>query len=303
MKILVIGGNGQVGGALLRQLAPLGEVVASTRSGRLPDGQACLSADLGDLATLPGLVHRVAPDLVINASAYTAVDKAEDEPELAYRINAQAPAVLARACADAGIGLVHFSTDYVFDGAGQRPYHEDDATGPLGVYGASKLAGEVAVRESGAAHKIFRLCWVYGPRGGNFLLTMLRLARERRDVRVVADQIGAPTSAACIAQGVAHAIARRPDAIGTWHFAAGGHASWRDFAEAIFSEALARGLLAQVPTLEGITSAQYPARARRPAYSLLDTQRFERDFGLHIGDWREGLAAVMDALAAQGHAP
>ncbi len=299
MKFLVIGGNGQVGYELLRQLAPLGEVVATTRSGQLPDGQACLAADVTDLAALSGLVQRVAPGLVINASAYTAVDKAEDEPELAHRINAQAPAALARACAEAGIGLVHFSTDYVFDGRGQRPYREDDATAPLGVYGASKLAGEMAVRDSGADHKIFRLCWVYGPRGSNFLLTMLRLARERGLLRVVADQVGAPTSAARIAQGVAQAIARRPDAIGTWHLAATGQASWRDFAEAIFSEAVARGLLAQAPTLEGIASAEYPTRAQRPAYSLLDTRRFEEDFGLHVGSWREGLYETMDALAAQ----
>lgn len=303
MKILLIGANGQVGHELLRELAPLGEVLATTRSGQLPDGSPCLAADVSDVASLPGLVQRVAPSLVVNASAYTAVDKAEDEPALAHRINAEAPGALAQACAAAGIGLVHFSTDYVFDGMGQRPYREDDATAPLGVYGASKLAGEVAVRASGAAHKIFRLSWVYGPRGGNFLLTMLRLARERGQVRVVADQVGAPTSALRIARCVSDAISRRPEASGTWHLASGGETSWHGFAEAIFSEAVARGLLAQAPTLEGIATAQYPTRARRPAYSRLDSSRFERDFGLHIGDWREGLQGVMDALAGSARAP
>jgi dTDP-4-dehydrorhamnose reductase len=198
---------------------------------------------------------------------------------------------------------VHFSTDYVFDGRNQRPYHENDTTAPLGVYGASKLAGELAVRASGAAHKIFRLSWVYGPRGGNFLLTMLRLARERGHVRVVADQVGAATSAVRIAQCVAHALVRQPGAVGTWHLAADGETSWHGFAEAIFAGAVAQGLLAQAPTLEGIPSAQYPTRARRPAYSRLDSRRFEQDFGLHIGDWRQGLDEVLGTLAGSARAP
>jgi dTDP-4-dehydrorhamnose reductase len=298
MKYLVIGGNGQVGHALLDRLAPLGEVVATTRAGVLPDGRACLAADVADTASLAGLVQRVAPDVVINASAYTAVDRAEDEPDLAHRINADAPRALAAACAAAGVPLVHFSTDYVFDGTGSRPYREDDATAPLGVYGASKWAGEQAVRDSGAAHKIVRLCWVHGPRGANFLLTMLRLARERDHLRVVADQVGAPTSALRIADGVARALAARPGLSGTWHLSAEGETSWHGFATAIFEGAVQRGLLARAPTVEPITSAEFPTRARRPAYSRLDTARFRRDFGLHIGDWREGLGEVLDTLAS-----
>jgi dTDP-4-dehydrorhamnose reductase len=298
MKYLVIGGNGQVGHALLDRLAPLGEVVATTRAGVLPDGRACLAADVADTASLAGLVQRVAPDVVINASAYTAVDRAEDEPDLAHRINADAPRALAAACAAAGVPLVHFSTDYVFDGTGSRPYREDDATAPLGVYGASKWAGEQAVRDSGAAHKIFRLCWVHGPRGANFLLTMLRLARERDHLRVVADQVGAPTSALRIADGVARALAAQPGLSGTWHLSAEGETSWHGFATAIFEGAVQRGLLARAPTVEPITSAEFPTRARRPAYSRLDTARFRRDFGLHIGDWREGLGEVLDTLAS-----
>ena len=303
MRFLVIGANGQVGHALLAALAPLGDVVASTRLGQLPDGRACLAADVADTASLAGLVHRAAADVVVNASAYTAVDRAEDEPGLAHRINADAPRALAAACAASGVPLVHFSTDYVFDGSGTRPYREDDATAPLGVYGASKWAGEQAVRDSGAAHKIFRLCWVHGPRGGNFLLTMLRLGRERDHLRVVADQVGAPTSALRIASGVARSLAAQPALSGTWHLSAEGETSWHGFATAIFQGAVERGLLARAPSVEAITSAEYPTRARRPAYSRLDTGRFQRDFGFHIGDWREGMAEVLDALAGPARAP
>ena len=302
MKILLVGASGQVGHALLAPLASLGEVVATTRTGRLAGGGACLPLDVTDLEALANVVDRVAPALVVNASAYTAVDRAEDEPELAHRVNAKAPGALAAACARAGIGLVHFSTDYVFDGRGTRPYREDDAKAPLGVYGASKWAGEQAVRDSGAAHKIFRLCWVYGPRGTNFLLTMLRLARERGQVKVVADQVGTPTSAAQIAGAVARAVAQRPDAVGTWHLAAGGECSWHGFAEAIYGQAHALGLLPAIPVLEAITSRDYPTRAVRPAYSRLDTSCFRRDFGLHPGDWREGLGQVLSELAGQAPA-
>jgi dTDP-4-dehydrorhamnose reductase len=302
VRILVVGGNGQVGFELLRSLAPLGEVLATTRSGLLPDGRPCITADLSDLASLPALVGEAGADIVVNATAYTAVDKAESEPALAHRINAEAPAALAAACAQAGSRLVHFSTDYVFDGAGTRPYREDDATAPLGVYGASKWAGEQAVRDSGVGHMIFRLCWVYGARGGNFLLTMLRLARERGHLRVVADQVGAPTAAHRIADGVAHALARQPQATGTWHLSATGQGSWHDFAAAIFEGAVGRGLLATAPTLDAIPGSAYPTPARRPAYSCLDTSKLQRDFDLHIGDWREGLDEVLDRLASGSRA-
>jgi dTDP-4-dehydrorhamnose reductase len=297
VRLLLLGANGQVGHALRDTLAPLGEVVAATRSGQLPEGGLAETADLADLASLPGLLERVAPDLVVNAAAYTAVDRAESEGELAFRINAEAPSVLARACAAAGIGLVHFSTDYVFDGSQTRPWREDDPTGPLGVYGQSKLAGEEAIRGSGAAHKIFRLCWVYGPRGSNFLLTMLRLGRERESLRVVDDQRGTPTSARRIAAGVAGALQAMPQASGTWHLAAEGECSWHGFAQEIFQGAVARGLLPRPPALEAIPSSEYPTPARRPAYSRLDTRAFTRDTGLHLGDWREGLAETLDMLA------
>jgi dTDP-4-dehydrorhamnose reductase len=297
MRILLVGGNGQVGHELLRSLAPLGDVIATTRTGGLPDGGACAVADLADPASLPALVRQVAPDLVVNAGAYTAVDKAEEDAALAHRVNADAPAALAGACADAGIGLVHFSTDYVFDGTGTRPYREDDPTGPLGAYGASKLAGEAAVRASGAAHKIFRLCWVYGPRGRNFLLTMLRLAGERDVLRVVADQVGSPTPAAWIADATAAAIARRPDLSGTWHLAASGQTSWHGFASAIVERAAAKGLIARAPRVEAIATADFPTPARRPAWSVLDTAALHRDFDLVLPDWRTGVDETLDAIA------
>lgn len=297
MRLLLLGANGQVGHELREALAPLGEVIPATRSGQLPEGGKAETADLASPDRLPALVERVAPDLVVNAAAYTAVDRAEDERELAFRINAEAPGALARACAAAGIGLVHFSTDYVFDGSQSRPWREDDPTGPLGVYGQSKLAGEQAVRDSGAAHKIFRLCWVYGPRGHNFLLTMLRLAKERDHLRVVDDQRGTPTSARRIARGVAGALQAMPGSSGTWHLAAEGECSWFGFASEIFSEAVQRGLLARAPTLEAIGTPEFPTPARRPAYSRLDTSAFSRDTGLHLGDWREGLGEALDQLA------
>lgn len=296
MRLLLLGGNGQVGFELLRSLAPLGEVVATTRSGQLPDGRACEAADLSDPDSLQALVARIAPDLVVNAGAYTAVDRAEDEPDLAMRVNAGAPGALARACASAGIPIVHFSTDYVFDGAGDRPYREDDATAPLGVYGASKWAGEQAVRESGAAHKIFRLCWVYGPRGANFMLTMLRLARERELLRVVADQRGTPTPARWIADATAQALQARPEASGTWHLAAGGEASWFEFASEIVQQAAARGLVERAPRVEPITTADFPTRARRPAWSVLDTSALAADFGIRLPHWRNGVTLCLESL-------
>ncbi len=303
MKILLLGANGQVGHALRRSLAPLGIVVAATRGGVLDAGTACETADLSRPDSLAPLVRRLAPDLVVNAAAYTAVDRAEDEEALALRVNAEAPGELARACAAAGIALVHFSTDYVFDGRLGRPLREDDPPAPLGVYGRSKWLGEQAIRDSGAAHRIFRLCWIYGPRGHNFLRTMLRLGAERDRLRVVADQHGTPTSAALVADAVAASLRARPDAVGTWHLAAGGDTTWHGFAEAVFEGAHRRGLLARRPAVEPIGTADYPTRARRPADSRLDTAAFRRDFGLHLDDWRQALDRVLDALAEAPASP
>lgn len=296
MRLLVLGGNGQVGHELRRALAPLGEVVATTRSGALPDGSPCERADFDAPATLPGLVERIAPDIVINAAAYTAVDKAETDIEAAFRANAEAPGALARACAARGIPFVHYSTDYVFDGQGTRPYREDDPVAPLGVYGASKRAGEQAVIDAGGRYLIFRTAWVYGSHGHNFMRTMLRLGADRDRLRVVADQIGTPTPAALIADVTAGILAQSNDASGIWHLTATGSTSWHGFAEAIFAAAQAGGLLGRKPEVEAITTADYPTPARRPAYSCLDTGRLAHDFGMVLPDWKAALGTVLDAM-------
>ena len=291
MKLLLLGGNGQVGRELRRSLLPLGELVVATRDG----GDADAAADFDAPASLAALIEQTAPDVVVNAAAYTAVDKAETDAAAAFRINAEAPAAIAQACVDTDALLVHYSTDYVFDGNATRPYREDDATAPLGVYGASKLAGEQAIRASGARHAILRTAWVYAAHGKNFLLTMLRLANERDELRVVADQIGAPTPAAWIADATAEIIRRGVMASGTWHLVADGETSWHGFAEAIVDEAHALGLIARKPRVVAIPTADYPTPARRPAYSVLDTTRLQRDFGVAPPDWRDGLRRTLAA--------
>ncbi len=293
MRILLPGANGQVGHELRRALAPLGEVVCTTRSGTLADGTRCETADFDDPSSLPALVERIAPDIVVNAAAYTAVDRAESERDAAFRANAQAPGELARACARRDALLVHYSTDYVFDGTATRPYREDAPTSPLGVYGASKLAGEEAIRSSGARHMIFRTAWVYAAHGSNFLRTMLRLAREREELRVVADQFGSPTPAPLIADVTAAILAQSPRASGTWHLTATGETSWHGFASAIVDRAHGLGLLARRPAVTAIATDEYPTPARRPARSCLDCARLQQDFGVRLPDWRAALDAVL----------
>ncbi len=293
MTILLLGANGQLGQELRRALAPQGTIVATTRSGALPDGNACEVADFGQPGSLTALLDRVRPTLVVNAAAYTAVDRAEDDGDAAFRANAQSPGVLARWCAQAGVPLVHYSTDYVFDGQGTRPYREDDATAPLGVYGASKLAGEAAIREAGGRHLIFRTAWVYASHSANFLRTMLRVGAERDVLRVVADQVGTPTPAALIADVTAQVLQHGGGLSGTWHLTAKGETSWHGFAEAIFTEAVAAGVLARAPTVEAITTAEYPTPAKRPAYSHLDVAKLEKEFGITLPSWQEGLKRVI----------
>ncbi|HEU4992026.1 MAG TPA: dTDP-4-dehydrorhamnose reductase [Luteimonas sp.] len=296
-RILLLGADGQLGTELRRSLAaPGGELVAATLSGTL-GGAACETADFSQPDTLPALLERVAPDIVVNAAAYTAVDRAEQEVELVFRINAEAPDVLAAACAMRGAAFVHYSTDYVFDGQGARPYREDDATAPLGVYGASKLAGEVAVRTSGARHMIFRTAWVYAAHSHNFMRTMLRLGAERDALRVVADQVGTPTPAALLADVTARALRAGAAPSGLWHLTPTGQTSWHGFAEAILEGAVARGLLPRAPRVEAIATADFPTPAARPAYSVLDCGALQRDFGIALPDWRDGLAATLDELA------
>lgn len=293
MRILLLGANGQVGHELRRTLAPLGKMVCATRHGRLADGTACDVVDLAVPGSLRALVERLAPDIVVNAAAYTAVDRAQSERDAAFRANAQAPAELAAACWARDALLVHYSTDYVFDGTGTRPYREDDPVAPINVYGESKLAGEDAIRASGARHMIFRTAWVYADRGSNFMLTMLRLARERDELRVVSDQIGTPTPAALIADTTAAILGRPFTGSGLWHLTAQGETSWHGFAEAIVERAYALGRIERQPRIVPIATADYPTPAHRPAYSRLDCSRLEHEAGIRLPDWETALAAVL----------
>ena len=305
MKILLLGANGQVGFELQRALAPLGELVLATRNGVLPGGACCETADLDQPAALVGLFDRIEPALIVNAAAYTAVDRAEDEPDAAQRANAQAPGVIGSWAAANDAAVVHYSTDYVFDGSATTPYHEDDAVAPLGVYASSKLAGEIALRDSGAVHLILRTAWVYAARGNNFLRTMVRLARERDRLTVVADQIGAPTPARLIASTTAAILSRwlavdaaqRLHTSGIYHLVSDGRCSWHEFASAIIARAVTAGLIERAPEVAPISTAQFPTRARRPAWSVLDTRRLRETFGLHIPIWELGLDDVIGELA------
>lgn len=299
MTALVLGGNGQLGQELLRALAPSGPLTATTRSGRLADGTVCEVADLDRPASLPVMLDRLRPSVVVNAAAYTAVDRAEQEPDAARRANTEAPAAIARWCARNDVPFVHYSTDYVFDGRSRVPYREDAPTAPLNVYGTTKRDGEDAIRAAGGRHLIFRTAWVYAPHGTNFLRTMLRVGAERDVLRVVADQIGTPTPAALIADVTAHALRHPGGLSGTWHLTATGDTSWHGFAEAIFAAAVARGVLSRAPRVEAITTAEYPTPALRPACSHLDVTRLQADFGLALPTWQDGLAQVMAQFPAR----
>jgi dTDP-4-dehydrorhamnose reductase len=288
MRILLTGANGQVGYELARTLAPLGEVHAFDRA----------DLDLADAQALARAFRRVRPALVVNAAAYTAVDKAESEPELAHAINARAPQVLAEESFRTGAVLVHYSTDYVFDGSKREPWGEDDAVAPLNEYGRSKLAGERAIAATGCKHLVFRTSWVYGPRGRNFLATMLGLAASREELRVVADQRGAPTSSRFLAEATARAIRAIPRQgvpSGIYHLSAAGETTWASFAEAIFARAAGRPGF-RAPRVTRIPSSEYPTPARRPAYSVLDHAKFTAAFGFAPSSWESQLDAVFAAL-------
>ena len=291
MKILLLGKNGQVGWELQRALAPLGHVVALDRGGA--DG---LHGDLEDLDGIDRTVRSLAPDVIVNAAAYTAVDKAETDVERAQRINAEAPGVLARAAATVGALLVHYSTDYVFDGGGDTPWRENAPTAPLSVYGRSKLAGEEAIRAAGCRHLILRTSWVYAARGGNFARTMLRLAAERERLTVIADQHGAPTGAELIADVSAHALrAEHADRSlgGTYHLAAGGETSWHGYASFVIEQARKLGATLKAGEIAPIGTRDYPTAAARPLNSRLDTSRLRERFGLALPDWRDGVARML----------
>lgn len=304
-RIVVLGASGQVGFELLAHLAPLGEIVAATRTSELPGAIACAHADLGRPGSASALIVRERPQVVVNAAAYTAVDRAEDEPDQALRTNGLALAEIGAAAREVGALVVHYSTDYVFPGDGRRPYREDDGTGPRSAYGESKLAGEQALADSGAEHIVFRTAWVYAARGQNFLRTMLRLGRERDQLKVVDDQRGAPTPAPLIAAVTAQVLARwlaadadgRAALAGLMHLASAGETSWCGFARAIFERAAAAGLVKRAPEVLAIASHEFPAKAARPAYSVLDCSRLRERTGLHLPDWQQGLDRIIADLA------
>lgn len=297
MRILLTGTSGQVGGALLPRLSGLGTVVAADRA----------RIDLSKPDDLAAALDEIAPELIINPAAYTAVDKAEDEPDLAMRVNAEAPGAIARWAADRGVPMIHFSTDYVFDGSGARPWREDDPTGPLGAYGTSKLAGEAQIIAAQGPSLIVRTSWVYAATGKNFLRTIARAARDREVLRVVADQIGAPTSAAIIADAVARMVApglqdlrrRSAQARGLVHLAASGEASWHQFASAIVAGLKERGVVLAAARVEAIRTEDYPTRAARPRNSRLALDRLAGVFGQTPPSWQEALAPELDLLARE----
>jgi len=292
VKILLFGKNGQVGWELQRSLAPLGELVALSS-----DSQG-LCGDLTDLAGIARTIRAVAPDVIVNAAAHTAVDRAESESELARTLNALAPGVLAQEAQRNGAWLVHYSTDYVFDGSGDTPWLETDPTGPLNVYGQTKLEGEAAIRASGCQHLIFRTSWVYAARGGNFAKTMLHLARERDHLSVINDQVGAPTGAELLADVTAHALRaamQRPELGGLYHLAAAGQTSWYDYARFVIDCARQAGSEIKVApeAIQPVPTSAFSTAARRPLNSRLNTQKLQTTFGLHLPPWQHGIARML----------
>lgn len=294
MKLLLLGRNGQLGFELTRALAPLGEIVAFDHAG----------CDLASPDAIRRTIADIHPDVIVNAAAYTAVDKAESEPDTARAINAVAPGIIGEEARHIGARVIHYSTDYVFDGAKPSPYREDDATRPLCVYGETKRDGELALAASVAEHFIFRTSWVFGAHGGNFVKTILRLAADRETLKVVADQFGAPTSAALIADMTAQVVGqlRYRDAAampsGVYHMVAAGETSWHGFAQTILRGAAARGRMLKLTpeSVAAISTSEYPLPAKRPANSRLDTTKLRQTFGLTPPPWQAGLDHVLDQI-------
>ncbi|MCF7969954.1 MAG: dTDP-4-dehydrorhamnose reductase [Methylococcaceae bacterium] len=292
MKILLFGKNGQVGWELQRSLAPLGELIA------LNSDNQDYCGNFTHLSDLAATVRQIKPDIIVNAAAHTAVDKAESEPELAQTINADAPGILAHEAKTLNAWLIHYSTDYVFDGGGTKPWIETDPTAPLGVYGATKLAGELAIQNSGCKHLIFRTSWVYGARGNNFAKTMLRLAQERDSLTVINDQIGAPTGADLLADVTAHAIRKvqtQPELSGLYHLVASGETSWHGYASYVIDYAQQLGLELKTTT-EAITpvpTSAFPTAAQRPKNSRLNTHKLQTGFDLTLPPWQSGVERML----------
>lgn len=299
MKLLLLGRNGQVGWELQRSLAPLGELFALERQGDA--GGQGLCGDLSRLDELARTVRALRPDVIVNAAAHTAVDKAESEPEQARLLNALAPQVLAREAAQTGALLVHYSTDYVFDGSGSAARTETEATAPLSVYGGCKLEGEQLIQASGCRHLIFRTSWVYAARGGNFAKTMLRLAQEREALSVIDDQWGAPTGADLIADVTAHAIRqlqRQPGDQGLYHLVAGGETTWHAYASHVIARAreLAPDRPWKVQRIAAVPTSAFPTPAQRPHNSRLNTDRLQQTFGLRLPHWQAGVDRMLQEI-------
>ncbi|HWU76291.1 MAG TPA: dTDP-4-dehydrorhamnose reductase [Rhodanobacter sp.] len=311
MKVLLFGANGQLGRTFLEHggLAARGDLIAASRDGVLGTEGHGEIADLADPPSLRAVLDRAQPDLIVNAAAYTAVDRAEQEEALAGRVNGEAVGVIGHWAKAHDALVIHYSTDYVFDGSQAQPYAVDAATGPLGAYGRSKLAGEQALQDSGANQLTFRTAWVYAAHGHNFLRTMLRLGAERDELRVVADQHGAPTDTRLIVDASLAALDywllatpdQRRQLNGIHHLVASGATTWHGFASAIFEQAAAIGLLAKAPCAVPISSAEFPTPAARPAWSLLDNRGFQQHFEFDLPDWQEGLHHVLQQLAAVQH--
>lgn len=302
MKLLLLGRNGQVGWELQRSLAPLGEVIALDRNSVLPDGG---SGDLADLDGLRAAVRGLRPDVIVNAAAFTAVDRAESEPELAQAINAEAPGVLAEIAQATGAWLVHYSTDYVFDGSGSKPWMEEDATGPLSVYGSTKLEGEQRITAACERHLILRTSWVYAARGGNFAKTMLRLAAERERLTVIDDQFGAPTGGELIADVTAHVLrqvvrrgASTSMGAGVYHLVPAGETTWHAYARFVLDTAreLRPNLRLTVQEVTPVPTSGFPLPARRPLNSRLDTRRLRGTFNLVLPPWQQGVRRMLTEI-------
>ena len=292
MKILLLGKNGQLGWELQRSLAPLGELIA------LSADSADYCGDLSKLDDLAQTVRALSPDVIVNAAAYTAVDNAQTETELAHTVNARAPAVLAAEAKRCGAWLVHYSTDYVFDGSGDQPWRETDQTNPLSVYGKTKLEGELAIREAACQHLLFRTSWVYAARGANFAKTMLRLGQERDQLNVIADQFGAPTGAELLADVTAHCLRhaqRQPEVSGLYHLAAGGVTNWYDYAREVIDFGRHAGLVMKVApdAVRPIPTTAYPLPAPRPNNSRLDTSKLRNTFQLALPHWQTGVHRML----------
>jgi len=295
MKILLLGKNGQVGWELQRSLAPLGELVALDHDSKDHCG------DFTDLGGLAQTVRTVKPDVIVNAAAHTAVDKAESEPELVRTINALAAGVLAQETELLNAWLIHYSTDYVFDGSGEIPWVESDDPAPLNVYGATKLEGERLIQHSGCHHLIFRTSWVYGARGGNFAKTMLKLARERDTLSIINDQIGAPTGADLLADITAHAIRaalQRPEVSGLYHLVAGGETSWHGYASFVIDYARRNGVSLKVSpdAIKPVLTSAFPTPAKRPHNSRMDTSKLQHTFGLKMPSWDIGVERMLSEV-------